>query len=321
LLIVNVIWGSTFIMVDTAVETVSVFVFLALRFGIAFLALLIFFAYFLIKKPPTKADLWRGVLIGVFLFGGYTFQTFGLQCGTGPGKAGFITGLSVVLVPIFSAIILKKKPHSLSWLGIAIAVIGLGLLSFDTGWHFGISDIKGDFLVLAGAICFAFHIISIDRFIQKSLFIPLTVFQVGTTAVLSWLLTVTFWGRSFPIVFNSQVLFAVIFTGLVATALIYATQTFVQKRTSPTHVAVIFATEPVFAAIFAVSLTTETFLLRQWGGCALILAAMLFQQILDIFYIKDARAKKEPLKNSNTEKKEESKTHSIEEEKTQEKSV
>ncbi len=59
LLIVNVIWGSTFIMVDTAVETVSVFVFLALRFGIAFLALLIFFAYFLIKKPPTKADLWR----------------------------------------------------------------------------------------------------------------------------------------------------------------------------------------------------------------------------------------------------------------------
>jgi len=284
LLIVNVIWGSTFIMVDKAVETVSVFAFLAMRFSIAFLALLAIFAYFLIKKQPTKEDFWRGAVIGLFLCGGYVFQTLGLQLGTDPGKAGFITGLSVVLVPIFSTLILKKAPHPLSWFGIVVAIVGLGMLSLETGFHFQLSEIKGDLFVLAGAFCFAFHIIFIDKFIQKSHFIPLTVFQVGITAILSWGLTVIFWVESFPITFNSQVIFAMLFTGLIATAAIYATQTFVQKKTAPTHIALIFATEPVFAAIFAVSLTTETFLWRQWGGCILILIAMIFQQFVDLYF-------------------------------------
>ncbi len=88
----------------------------------------------------------------------------------------------------------------------------------------------------------------------------------------------------FPIVTNNQVIFAILFTGIIATALILGLQTFAQKKTSPTHVAVIFATEPVFGAFFAFIFAGENLLVRQWIGCALILFSMIFQQLVEIYF-------------------------------------
>lgn len=292
LLVVTAIWGSTFIMVDKAVETLNVLVFIALRFSLAFVVLLLIFGYFVFKRGIRWADIWKGAIIGVFLFIGYAFQTFGLDLGTEPGKAAFITGISVVLVPLFSALILRKKPHLFSWLGILVAFVGLTLVSLTSFNVFQLSDVVSDLLVLVCAFGFAFHIIFIDKYVQQTHFTTLAVIQTGTTAILSWITALAFIPLPqiftvpiLPFIFNNQVLFAVLFTGIIATALILAVQTFAQKRTSPAHVAVIFAMEPVFGALFALIFTEEILLPRQWVGCGLILVSMIFQQLADIYLV------------------------------------
>jgi drug/metabolite transporter (DMT)-like permease len=299
LLVITAIWGSTFVMVDRAVEDIGVFTFNAFRFTLAFVALLIVFSYQLYKNKFTWKTLGRGVLIGVFLFVGYTFQTLGLAVGTEPGKAAFITGLYVVLVPIFASILLKKAPHKLSWLAIFIVVVGLGLLSIES-LSMTANDILGDLLIVVGTFGYAFHIITIDKFVEKEHFSALAVIQTGTVAILSWITSGIFWNSNTKELtgkfafnrndFTNDVLLAIFFTGILATALILALQTYVQKRTTPTHVAVIFSTEPVFGAIFAIIFVGEVFLPRQWGGCVLIIGSMIFQQFIDIYLPR----KKEP---------------------------
>lgn len=289
LLIITAIWGSTFIMVDQAIETINVMVFLTFRFTTAFIVLMLIFGYQLLKIRIHWREILAGVLIGSFLFFGYCFQTFGLDLGTEPGKTAFITGLYVVLVPIFASLLLKKKPHYLSWIGIFVAVIGLGLLSIENFSSFQFSTIFSDLLVLLGAFGFAFHIISIDKFVGKIDYKVLTIVQIGTTAILAGI-TALILGFTpaivevpvLPIIINTQVIFAVLFTGIIATALILALQTYAQKKTSPTHVALIFAMEPVFGALFAIIFTEEVLIPRQWVGCALILVSMIFQQMVDI---------------------------------------
>ncbi len=292
LLLITAIWGSTFVMVDRAVDVLGVFTFLALRFTLAFIVILAVYSYQLYKNKITWQTVWRGVVIGIFLFLGYSFQTFGLAVGTGPGKTAFITGLYVVLVPIFAAILLKKAPHKLSWIAIFVVVVGLGLLSIES-LDMQASDLLGDFFIIIGTFGYAFHIITIDRFVQKEHYSTLAVIQIGTVMILSWIFSGIFWNSSTPALagkfeftsnyFTNDVILAITFTGIVATALILALQTVVQKRTSPTHVAVIFSTEPVFGAIFAIIIIGESFLPRQWGGCVLILVSMIFQQLIDIY--------------------------------------
>ncbi|MBN1329237.1 MAG: DMT family transporter [Candidatus Heimdallarchaeota archaeon] len=293
LLIITVIWGSTFFMVDQAIETISVMIFLAFRFTIALIVLLIVFSYQLFKFKVTWGAVWRGVIIGVFLFIGYGFQTFGMEIGTEPGKAAFITGLYVVLVPIFAALMLKKPPHYLSWIGIIVAVGGLALLSIDS-FKLQFTDIFGDLLVFIGAFGYTFHIIFIDKYVEKIHYSSLVVFQTGTVAVLAWIFSAISWDESFTFsnaYFTNQVIFTIVFTGVIATALILAVQTFAQKKTTPTHVALIFTMEPVFGALFAYFFVYEIPTIRQWIGCALILASMIFQQLIEI-YLNRCKTKK-----------------------------
>ncbi|TFG01739.1 MAG: DMT family transporter [Promethearchaeota archaeon] len=290
LLLCTIIWGATFIMVDKAVDTIGTYAFNAFRFSIASVVLLLLFGYRFFKKGLTSSEIWKGIVTGFFFFGGYTFQTLGMQFGTSAGKAAFITGLSVVLVPIISAILDKQVPSIYAWLGILVAVVGLGLLSIESGFAFQLSDL----LVLACAFCFAGHIIAIDKFIKEVHFSSLATFQSITTAVLAWISTFIFWPQSFPLVFNQQVIFALLFTGILATALILVLQTTAQKKTPSLHVAVIFSMEPVFGAFFAFIFGQELFHWRQWLGCGLILISMLWQQLLDIVIKPKLATKREP---------------------------
>ncbi|MBC7316075.1 MAG: DMT family transporter, partial [Chloroflexi bacterium] len=151
LLLVALIWGSTFVMVKEATAAYPVFPFLALRFGLATVGLI------LIGGKRLRTLGWRGVgagaLIGLFLFGGYAFQTLGLRY-TSASKAGFITGLSVAIVPLLSAAILRQRPQPQAAVGVCLAVTGLALLSLNAALHFD----RGDLLVLACALSFALHI-------------------------------------------------------------------------------------------------------------------------------------------------------------------
>ena len=199
LLLVTLIWGSTFVMVKDAVASFPVFSFLALRFAFAALALLPFVVLrprsasertcleeqgeLLPSAPPPPAPRQphrRPLLIGVALFAGYAFQTAGLHLTT-PAKAGFITGLSVVIVPLFAALILRQPPARNAWLGVGLAIVGLALLTLQAG--LGVEP--GDLLVLGCAVAFAAHILLTGHFAPRYDPLRLTLGSIVTVAILS----------------------------------------------------------------------------------------------------------------------------------------
>ncbi|MFH1085720.1 MAG: DMT family transporter [Chloroflexota bacterium] len=270
LLLVTLIWGSTFVMVKDAVATYPVFSFLALRFGLATAALLV------IGGRRLRSLGWRGagagVLIGVCLLGGYAFQTLGLQH-TSASKAGFITGLYVVIVPALSALVLRKRPPAEAVLGVILATIGLGLLSFERD----LTIARGDLLVLACALSFGLHIVAIAALGARYDPIALTTVQVATVAVASAVISSV---SQHPWTAPSAATWgAAAFTGILATALAFGIQTAVQRFTTPTHTALIFTGEPVFAALFGFALGGDVLTPAHLAGGALIIIGTLVSEV------------------------------------------
>jgi drug/metabolite transporter (DMT)-like permease len=159
LLAVVIVWGYTFVAIKNALAEVTPFNFIALRFIVALVILLAVFRKRL--KGLNRYILIRGSIVGVFLFFAYAFQTVGLKYTTA-SNAGFITGFSVVLVPVFSALILKARPSAESTAGVACVVAGLFFLSYNEGYVIN----RGDILVLFCALAVAFHILTV-AIIQK----------------------------------------------------------------------------------------------------------------------------------------------------------
>ncbi len=267
LLMVTFFWGLTFVTVKEAIEFIPPFSFLFCRFSIAFLLLLLIS----IKRIKNlNSDILKsGFFIGIFLFLGYAFQTVGLKYTT-PANAGFITGLSVVIVPFLSSVILKIKPGNHVLIGVALASIGLVFLSFQ---DFTIS--YGDFLILMCAFSFAMHIILVGKYSPKMDTFLITTIQIGTVALFSLFFSFT----EGPFEFNIIILEALIITAIFATVLAFLIQNAAQKHVSPTHTALIFAMEPVFAAVCSYILINEVFTLRKIGGCAFILLGMILAEV------------------------------------------
>ncbi|WP_338749526.1 DMT family transporter [Bacillus sp. FJAT-52991] len=278
LLLVALIWGVTFVIVQNAIEFLPPLLFNGIRF---FLAFLILFTVLLFRKKirELNAITWRnGLILGLCLAIGYAFQTIGLLYTT-VSKAGFITGLSVVLVPILSLFILKKRPTPLAIIGSFIAATGLYLLTAggEGGWNIG------DFFVLIGAFGFAFHIIFTDAFTQQSSAVALTSVQILTVSVLcslggfimeDWQTTLTA-----DNLLQTHVWGALLITAFAATALAFFLQTHAQKFTTPTRVALLLAMEPVFAAITAFFWIDERLAAAGLTGCLLIFFGMILAEI------------------------------------------
>ena len=270
LLLVTLIWGSTFVMVKDAVAAYPVFPFLTLRFGSATLALLSIGW----KRLPSLG--WRGIgagmLIGLFLLAGYGFQTAGLQY-TSASKAGFITGLSVAMVPVFSALLLRRLPTVESIIGVCLATIGLALLTLTQS--LGVA--KGDMLVLFCALSFALHIVSVSAFAPRIDALALTIVQLGTVTVASAVISLST-SCAWPVPAPST-WFAAGFTGVLATAVAFTIQTMMQRFTTPTHTALIFTGEPVFAAMFGVLLAHDMITAQSVAGGILIIAGTIISEI------------------------------------------
>lgn len=267
---VTLIWGSTFVMVKVALADVTPFEFLALRFGLAFVAL----AIIVRRRLPglSGAELRAGLVIGVFLFVGYATQTTGLQFTTA-SQAGFITGLSVLLVPVLGLIVLRQR---IGWgvlLGVALATVGLWLISVAGSVSFGL----GELLLLACAIAFAAHILAIGSFAPRYDPLRLAVVQVGVVALLAGVTTVAVEHPTLRL--PSDVWLAVAFTGLIGSAVVLGVQTVAQRETSPTHAALIFSLEPVFAALFAYLISGERLGSSGFLGGGLILAGMVLAEL------------------------------------------
>ncbi|GAX91117.1 DMT family transporter [Effusibacillus lacus] len=279
LLLVTFSWGATFVLVKEAIATMPPFTFLGVRFTIA--AVLICLILLIFKRDQLHTDkglIKAGLVLGFWLFAGYAFQTFGLQF-TSVSKAGFITGLSVVLVPLFSVWLLHLKPKRPTVIGVLAATIGLALLSLDKVEAANL----GDLLVFLCAVSYAMHIITMGKYAPRHKALPLAMYQIAAVAVLNFIGAFFFepWQQSFTkdVLFNPTVEMALLICAVFATALAFVAQSQFQKFTTPTRTALIFSTEPVFAAVTAYLWADERLSGQAVVGCLLILAGMLFAEL------------------------------------------
>jgi drug/metabolite transporter (DMT)-like permease len=263
LLTVSAAWGLSFIVMKDAIQRQSVNNFLFTRFALAVIVMILI-------RPQTiklfnKDLLQRGGLAGIFLGLGYIAQTLGLER-TGAAITGFITGLYVVLTPLIASIVLKEKITKFTWLCIAVATFGLGLLSIR-GFSVGI----GEMFVLASAVLFAAHIIALSKWSSGRDVYAMTVIQLTMCAILAGLASPVE-GYSFPP--DRGVWSVVIFTAVFATAVAFIVQTWSQAHMSATKVAVILTMEVVFAALFAILLGGERLTIQTAIGGILVVVAM-----------------------------------------------
>jgi drug/metabolite transporter (DMT)-like permease len=220
-----------------------------------------------------KTILRKGSLIGIFLFLGYTFQTLGIKY-TSATKAGFITGLSVVLVPIISVFFIKEKVSRNSIMGAFFALIGLWFLNYANSFSFNF----GDFLVLLCAFSFAMHIISVGLYTKKLDYVLLVIVQLATVSILSLFLAFIFERSALNLSYSFNVWWGIIFMGVFATAFAFYMQNRFQRYSTATKTAIIFSGEPIFAAVFSYIILGEKVGFIAWAGGLLIILGMIISQ-------------------------------------------
>lgn len=271
LVAVAAIWGLTFVMVQDAIALLPVMTFLAFRFIAAAALVAVFFRKELTELGPEG---WRsGAVMGVFLTAGYVFQTFGLDR-TSASNAGFITGLFVVLTPLFGALFLGRKAAPIAWPAAIVSAVGLFLLS-GTG---GRLNLGGDGLVLLCACAFAAHILATDRAVKDHATGALLTVQLTFCGIVSLAVATAMGDVAFPR--SWTVWGALIVTAVFASALGFFVQTYAQRHAPPERTALILATEPAFAGLFAFLLAGERLAGWAWLGAALILSAIVTVELV-----------------------------------------
>ena len=275
LLIITVVWGLSFPLMKIILDFMPSFAYLSLRFLLA--AILLAAIFHKNFRKMRKKTLLYGCVIGILMFAGMALQVNGLYT-TSASNSGFITGLNVVIVPVVSAFLLKKKPDRASFIGVIIAFAGLFFLSGGLNMNFNL----GDFLTFLCSICWAFQIIFIDKFTATEDAVLLAIIQIGFTGIVSTGIWIGTGFQQFE--FNGTVIAVILVTAVLGTALAFGGQNIAQKDTSPTHTALIFTAEPVFAAIFAMVIPNMAGQTEKLGaasiiGCVLILAGMLISEL------------------------------------------
>jgi drug/metabolite transporter (DMT)-like permease len=268
LLAVTAVWGSTFVVVKDAVDRMPVTDFLTWRFALAALAMVLI-------RPRSVAQLGRhgrraGALLGLALGAGYLLQTLGLQT-TGAAVSGFITGMFVVLTPLGAALLLNQPPGRSAWIAVALATVGLGLLSLK-----GFSVGGGELLTLGCAVAFALHIVGLGRWASSYDVYGLAVVQLLAVAAMCAVVAVPGGLVTPP---DAQVWGALALTAIAATAVAFVVQTWAQAHLPPTRAAVLMTMEPVFAGVFAVAAAGEHLGARTLLGAGLVLAAMVLTEV------------------------------------------
>lgn len=266
LMLVVVIWGSTFVVVRHAVQDMGTMGVLASRFTMAAGALGLIGVRAV--RGATPRERFGGVAIGLAYFLGFALQTAGLATTTA-SKAGFITGLSVVGVPFLAYWVWRVTPSADAVVGVILATVGLACLT--------LSDLQGvqvgDLFVLGCAVAFSVQYLLVSHFTADCRVLPLTFYQLATVAVLSLAGCALTGVSPFPRTPDSW--YAALYLGLIATALVTGMQNIGQRYTSATRAALIFSLEPVFAALFGHVVQGDVLTLRMAIGALLILLGMV----------------------------------------------
>jgi len=272
LLFNTVIWGSTFVLVKSALADISPMLFLAFRFSLAALALLIVF-----HSPLRGGFSWKtagaGALIGTFLFAGFALHTLGLRLTT-PPKSAFLTGLTSVMAPFLAGLVYQIKPRISEIAGVLLAFAGLALLTLEG--PIGTMQ-AGDLLTILCAIGFAAHIVTLGHFSEQMPFPVLAVAQVAAAAVWSGAFL---WFTEAPHVrWHPAVVLGVLISGIFSTALAFTIQSWAMRYTTSPRTALLYMFEPVVAWITSFVLVREGLSGRASAGAALILLGILLVEL------------------------------------------
>jgi drug/metabolite transporter (DMT)-like permease len=254
------VWGWTFVVIKDSIAHYPVAPFLAIRFGLAVLVLLL-----ISRRLPDRRSLRIGTVIGVAVAIGYALQTYGLA-GTAPGTAGLITGLFVVFTPVIDrAFGARVAPRTA--VAVAVALAGTALL---TGGNLTAGAGLSDLLVLGGAVCFAFQVVLLSRRSAGLRAVDLALMQM----VVSFVFFSVAGAPSFAPP-TGGVWFGIVITGVFASALAFPLQAWVQVKMSATRAALVMATEPAWSLLFAVLLAGQRLDPLQCLGAVLVLAAVV----------------------------------------------
>lgn len=279
LFLTAVIWGVAFVAQRVGMDYVGPFTFNGVRFILGAVSLLPVIAIFERSKKSVdvsermKRTIWSGLLGGVVLFTAASLQQIGVQITGSAGKSGFITGLYIVVTPVLG-IALGKKTGLPTWLGAAIACIGLYLLSAPAG----LSSVGvGDIALLTGAVFWAVHILLIDRFAGVIFPLRFASIQFAVCGVLSLIAAFMVESVSLTAVLSGYV--PILYGGLLSVGVAYTLQIIGQRHVEPAKAALIFSTESLFSAIGAAVLLREFMTTRAYVGCALIFTGIILSQL------------------------------------------
>jgi len=262
LLLVTAVWGWTFVLVKGALQHYPTLPFLELRFILAFLVLVV-----LVRRLPTRRELRVGLIAGAVLAAGYWTQTVGLTM-TSPANSGLITGLFVVFTPLIDRLF-GASLRWWTWIAVAAALTGTVMLVGGPS-NFGL----GDLLTVACAILYALHIVLLSKWSPGLRSAPLAMVQMGAGALI---FTGTgSWSLQDP---GPNVWFAIVITGVFASALAFYIQTWAQQNLSASRTALILTTEPAWALVAAIVLAGQRFGALQAAGAAIVLAAIVGHEL------------------------------------------
>lgn len=272
LLLITLIWGVSFVVIKFALTNISPLFFNAVRMSLAAVILALVFRRDLRKF--TKASLLYGVILGIFLGVGNEFQTVGLKYTTA-SKSAFLTGISVVLVPVFLTLFWRRKISRWSATGVGFAFIGLYLLTIPGSVAtFNLRGLNpGDLLTLLAAVVFAFHIIYMGHATEAHSWRQIVTIQTAFSAILM-IAALPIEGKIW-VIWSGGVIAGIILTGFFSLALAFAIQAWAQQFTPATHTALIFSLEPVFASI-----TSFIFLGERLGGRAVLGGTLILVGVL-----------------------------------------
>lgn len=270
LLVMTAVWGSTFVLIKDVVGRMPVADFLAVRFIVAAVAMFVLFHRHVARLG--RKQLLRGMALGALYGVGQLLQTWGLSL-ISPSVSGFVTGMYVVFTPILTTVLLRERLPAAVWLAVALATLGLALLSLN-----GFSVDTGVWLTLASALLYGLHIVALGRWSRADDAFGLSAVQMVVIALVCLLATAGHGGPTLPPDRNAWL--AVLYMALIAGAGAMLMQTWAQAHLPATRAAIVMTTEPVFAAAFAVALGSDVLTWRMLLGGGLVLAAMYMVELM-----------------------------------------
>jgi drug/metabolite transporter (DMT)-like permease len=278
LVLITLVWGSTFVLIKEALRDSSPLTLNAVRMTLAAVLLAVYYRKYLATLDRRAAGV--GSVVGIFLYLGYALQTTGLRLTT-PSKAAFLTGVSTVLVPLVLVTFWRTRIHVWRAVGIALALTGLFLMTVPAGRQ-GLADFakvnQGDLLCIGCSVAFAFQIVFLGRSTQRFPFEQMAVLQIAVAALLMIVTAPLLEQPQFR--FSPAVIATVLVTGILGTAVAFTVQAWAQQFTPATHTALIFTLEPVFAWLTSFLYLKERLGLRAGAGALLILGGVMVSELL-----------------------------------------